>query len=111
MRDGDETDAAHFIAGFLPPGHSHGRTGWIARIFGRVVPVYFNVEPSALRERHKVSEKIPVLPGKVPVLNVKQGLNVSGWERGRHFELLANIMRMRTQPQGVGRNWQGIGVV
>ena len=105
-----QIDAPHLVLRLFTPRHPFRWIRRIARVLRRVVPVNLDLEPRPLRQRRHFLEEIPVLPGKVPILNVEQRLYPAIRQSRRHFHLLRQVMRMRADAHCIDGDRQRIRI-
>lgn len=110
VRDGDKADTAHFVFCFLAPGDVNRRAGGIAWVGIGIIPVDFGVEAGAFGEGLELLEKVAVLPGEIPIGDVKKRLDAAIGERGGHFDFGGEVMGMGAHADSVDGDGERVGV-
>ena len=110
VRHGDEADAPHLVFGFFAPLDMDRRIRRVVRIVRRVVPMNFPRQRGSFGQWNKVFEEIPVLPGKIPVLDEQKRLNLAVREGGSHFHLGGEVMGVCADANSIHRDRQRIGI-
>src|SRR5437879_5063409 len=70
----------------------------------------FNLEAGPLWQWDQLLEEIPVLPGKIPILNQQESLYVPSWKCGGHLQLPGDVMRVGADADRIYCSGELVGI-